>query len=92
MSNFGLLMIVVQGFAYLSVAKSYAKIKWLVAVFAVEKLIYGIIWVQWSLQNDVSPIFEEDLMTGIFYSISGINDIPFYVFFTYVFIKLLIKK
>ncbi|QNM85884.1 hypothetical protein H9W90_01830 [Polaribacter pectinis] len=88
MSNFGLLMIIVWGFAYISVAKSYSKVKWLVAVFAVEKLIYAIIWALWRLKNDVSPIFDEDIMAGIFYSIYGINDIIFFFFFSYVFIKL----
>ncbi|QOD61948.1 hypothetical protein H9I45_05760 [Polaribacter haliotis] len=88
MSNFGLLMIVVWGFAYISVAKDYSKVKWLVAVFAVEKLIYAIIWILWRLNNDVFPIFDEDIMAGIFYSIYGINDIIFFFFFSYVFIKL----
>ena len=91
MSNFGLVMIVVWGFAYISVAKSYAKVKWLVAVFAIEKLIYGVIWINWRLKNDVSAIFEEDKMAGIFYAIYGINDLLFFVFFSYVFIKLLKK-
>lgn len=88
MSNFGLLMIVVWGFAYISVAKSYKKVKWLVAVFAIEKLIYGLAWVKWQLENDVSVIFDKDMMAGIFYSIYGINDIFFFGFFTYVFIKI----
>lgn len=92
MSNFGLLMIVLWGFTYISVAKSYKKVKWIVAVFAIEKLIYGIIWVNWQLQNSVSPIFEEDLMAGIFFSIYGINDILFFIFFSFVFIKLFRNK
>ena len=92
MSNFGLLMIVLWGLTYISVAKSYKKVKWIVAVFAIEKLIYGIIWVNWQLQNRVSPIFEEDLMAGIFFSIYGINDILFFIFFTIVFIKLFRNK
>ncbi|TXD50125.1 hypothetical protein [Polaribacter sp. IC073] len=92
MSNFGLLMIVVWGFAYISVAKNYAKVKWIIAVFAVEKLIYGIIWINWRFKNDVSLIFNEDIMAGIFYAIYGINDILFCVFFTVVFIKLLNNK
>lgn len=91
MSNFGLLMIVVWGFAYISVAKDYAKVKWLVAVFAIEKLIYGIVWINWRLQNEVSIIFNEDIMAGIFYAIYGINDLLFFVFFSFVFIKLLRK-
>ncbi len=89
MSNFGLLMIIVWGLAYLSVSKNYYKVKWLIAVFAIEKLIYGIIWIQWRLSNNVTVIFEEDKMAGIFYAIYGINDLLFFVFFSYVFVKLL---
>lgn len=91
MSNFGLVMIIVWGFAYIAVAKDYEKVKWLVAVFAVEKLIYGTVWTNWRLKNDVSAIFNEDAMAGIFYSIYGINDLIFFVFFSYVFIKLIGK-
>ncbi|GAB7257445.1 hypothetical protein [uncultured Polaribacter sp.] len=89
MSNFGLLMIIVWGLAYLSVSKNYYKVKWLIAVFAIEKLIYGIIWIQWRLSNNVTVIFEEDKMAGVFYAIYGINDLLFFVFFSYVFVKLL---
>ncbi len=92
MSNFGLLMIVLWGFTYISVAKSYKKVKWIVAIFAIEKLIYGIIWLNWRIQNSVSPIFKEDVMAGIFYSIYGINDILFCIFFSVVFFKLLRNK
>ena len=92
MSNFGLLMIVVWGFAYISVAKNYSKVKWIVAVFAIEKLIYGIIWINWRLNNAVSHIFDEDIMAGVFYSIYGINDLAFFIFFTYVFVKLIKNK
>lgn len=41
MSNFGLLMITIWGLAYISVAKNFDKVKWLVAVFAIEKVIYA---------------------------------------------------
>ncbi|MBU3012887.1 hypothetical protein KO506_15860 [Polaribacter vadi] len=92
MSNFGLLIIVLWGFAYISVAKSYKKVKWIVAVFAIEKLIYALIWLNWRLQNNISPIFEKDIMTGIFYSIYGINDTIFFIFFSMVFIKLFRNK
>ncbi len=88
MSNFGLLMIVVWGFAYWAVAKDYEKVKWLVGVFAVEKLIYGIAWVNWQMNNSVSAVFEQDTFAGIFYSIYGLNDWLFCLFFTYVFIRL----
>lgn len=92
MSNFGLLMIVVWGFAYLSVSKDYAKVKWLVGVFAVEKLIYGIVWTKWMLNNDLLAVYAKDTMAGIFYTIYGINDWIFFVFFSYVFLWLVFKK
>nr|WP_321230360.1 hypothetical protein [uncultured Psychroserpens sp.] len=88
MSNFGLLMIVIWGFAYISVAKTYNHVKWLVLVFAIEKLIYGIIWTKWILNNSVSYVFEKDTMAGIFYSIYGINDWTFFIFFLLVFFQL----
>ena len=89
MSNFGLLMIVVWGLAYISVAKNYPNVKWLVGVFAVEKLIYGFIWTKWMLNNNLSDVFEKDTMAGIFYSIYGVNDWIFFVFFSFVFIRLI---
>lgn len=89
MSNFGLLMIVIWGFAYISVAKNYHNVKWLVGVFAVEKIIYGIIWIKWMLANNVSDIFSKDKMAGVFYSIYGVNDWVFFIFFLFVFIRLI---
>lgn len=44
MSNFALLTIFIWGLAYISVSKSYRKVKWLIAIFAIEKFIYGFIW------------------------------------------------
>ena len=92
MSNFGLLMILVWGFAYLSVYKNYDKVKWLVAIFAIEKFIYGFVWTKWILNNSVSDVFEKDRSAGIFYSIYGINDWIFFVFFLFVFIRLVTLK
>lgn len=89
MSNFGLLMIVVWGLAYISVAKNYYTVKWLVAVFAIEKLIYGFIWIKWMLNNNVFDVFSKDIMAGIFYSIYGVNDWIFFIFFLLVFIRLI---
>lgn len=89
MSNFGLLMIVVWGLAYISIAKSFATVKWLVGVFALEKCIYGFIWIKWMLHNDVSAVYEQDKMAGIFYAVYGINDWICFGFFLFVFIRLL---
>ncbi|PIB31796.1 hypothetical protein BFP78_07935 [Gaetbulibacter sp. 5U11] len=89
MSNFGMVMILIWGLAYISVASRFQNVKWLVFIFAIEKLIYGCVWLQWMTTNDVSIVYDEDKMAGIFYSIYGINDWLFCVFFLYVFIRLL---
>lgn len=88
MSNFGLLMILVWGLAYISVAKSYQKVKWLIGVFALEKLIYACVWTNWILNNNISNVYDKDLMAGLFYSIYGVNDWAFFVFFLLVFLRL----
>ncbi len=88
MSNFGLLMIVVWGLAYMSVAKNYQHVKWLVAVFAIEKFIYGFIWIHWLMQYDISTVFAKDKMAGAFYASYGLNDWMFFIFFLMVFIRL----
>ena len=87
MSNFGLLMIMVWGLAYVAVAKNFEKVKWIVGVFAVEKLIYGFVWIKWLMNNDLSSVYEKDFSTGIFFSVYGLNDWVFFLFFSYVFIQ-----
>ena len=87
MSNFGLLMIVVWGLAYLSATTINASIKWLAGVFAVEKLIYFVIWLRWLLNSDLSSVYSSDLFAGIFYSIYGLNDFIFMLFFVWVFVS-----
>ena len=89
MSNFGLLMILIWGLAYISVAKSYQQVKWLVGIFAIEKFIYGYVWINWMLNNNVSEVYEQDQSAGRFYSIYGINDWVFFVFFAFIFFRLL---
>jgi len=85
MSNFGLLMIVIWGLAYLAVASVTANVKWLVATFALEKLIYGVVWLTWLSNNSLAEIYSTDIFAGIFYSIYGVNDLLFMLFFSYIF-------
>ncbi len=92
MSNFGLLMVVVWGLAYIAVAKKYDEVKWLIAVFAIEKFIYGCVWINWILHNNIGELYDKDFMAGIFFSIYGVNDWMFFVFFMFVFFKLLKAK
>lgn len=85
MSNFGLLMIIIWGLAYLAASNASTNIKWLAGTFAVEKLIYGLAWIKWLLENSLEAVYSTDTFAGIFYSIYGINDLVFMAFFTYVF-------
>ena len=85
MSNFGLLMIVVWGLAYLAAAAVNANIKWLAGAFALEKLVYVIVWINWQLGHSLETVYSADLFAGIFYSIYGLNDFAFMGFFAWVF-------
>ncbi len=92
MSNFGLLMIVIWGLAYISVANKFQHVKWLVALFAIEKFIYGFVWTQWMLNNDLSTVFAKDQMAGAFYAVYGVNDWIFCIFFLFVSTQLVKLK
>lgn len=85
MSNFGLVMIMVWGLAYIAVANVYHKVPWISAVFALEKLVYVIMWVFWIGANDLGSLYAQDAFAGIFYGIYGINDISFLLFFIWAF-------
>ncbi|OAB30360.1 hypothetical protein SAMN05444395_11018 [Flavobacterium fryxellicola] len=92
MSNFGLLMILIWGLTYMSVAKKYHEVKWLVGIFVIEKFIYGFIWTNWIINNNVYDVYKKDVLAGLFYSIYGINDWVFFIFFLSVFIHLFRTK
>lgn len=85
MSNFGLLMIAVWGLAYLGAATISSDIKWLVGAFAVEKLVYVVVWIMWHSENSLSQLYSTDVLAGVFYCIYGINDFVFMLFFAWVF-------
>jgi len=87
MSNFGLLMIVMWGLAYLSAVPVKSNIKWIAGAFAIEKLIYGVVWVNWLSENSLEALYAKDLFAGVFYSIYGLNDIIFMIFFVWVFVS-----
>ncbi len=87
MSNFGLLMIVVWGLAYLGAAFIQGNIRWLAAAFAVEKLVYVVAWGLWMSNHSLGAVYEQDLFAGVFYSIYGLNDLAFMLFFGWVFLS-----
>ncbi len=86
MSNFGLLMIVVWGLAYLGAASITSGVKWLAGAFAIEKLVYVFAWLLWFNENSLGSVYDQDLFAGIFYSIYGLNDFVFMLFFAWVFL------
>lgn len=87
MTNFGLLMIIVWGLAYLGAANIDSGIKWLAGAFAIEKLVYGVVWINWLSNNSLAQLYNEDVFAGAFYSIYGANDLAFMLFFAYVFFR-----
>jgi hypothetical protein len=86
MSNFGLLMIVVWGFAYLGASTISSNIKWLLGAFALEKLVYVVVWIIWLSRNSLAQLYSKDLLAGTFYSIYGLNDFVFMLFFVWAFL------
>lgn len=85
MSNFGLLMICVWGLVFLGCATLEGNIKWLAAAFAVEKLVYVTSWVSWQMSNSLSSVYQQDLFAGVFFTIYGVNDFIFMLFFVWLF-------
>lgn len=88
MSYFGLVMIMLWGAAYIAVSKSFEKVKWLIGIFAIEKLVYVLAYGIWFSDHSLTEVYDKDLLAGIFYSIYGLNDFLFMLFFSYVFIKI----
>ncbi len=92
MSNFGLVMIAIWGLAYLGAATITSNIKWLVGAFAIEKLVYVIVWYNWISQNSLAKLYATDRFAGAFYSIYGLNDFVFMVFFAWLFFTQMTDK
>ncbi len=87
MGYFGLISIVLWGFAYIAVCKSYNQVRWLVGVFVVEKLAYVIAWLSFITSRSLSSVYDQDALAGLFYTIYGANDFIFMLFFSFVFLK-----
>ena len=85
MSNFGLLMIVVWGLTYLGAATITTNIKFLAAAFAQEKLVYVVAWGKWLSENSLAQLYSTDFFAGAFFSIYGVNDFIFMLFFAAIF-------
>jgi hypothetical protein len=88
MNTFSLFMLLAWGLAMIVVSKSYALIPQLIGVFALEKIIYAVLWLYWILNNDLTDVFKEDMLTGIFYASYGPLDSFFAFFFSALYFKL----
>lgn len=88
MSNFGLLMIVLWGLVYFAIASKWEQMKWVIGAVVIEKFIYGFTWAKWIMSHELSTVYEQDAMAGVFYSIYGLNDSLFCIFFLMVFLHL----
>ncbi|MCM4161607.1 hypothetical protein FHG64_06175 [Antarcticibacterium flavum] len=87
MSYFGLISIILWGLAYISVRNTYAAVPWLLAVFTIEKAVYVLVWLSWLFSNSPGNLYDQDTFAGLFFSIYGVNDLFFGIFFGYVFLK-----
>ncbi len=88
-SNVGIASIILWGMAYLSVRDRFQAAPQIVGVFMVEKFFYAAVWGQWIFHHwkDLGNVYQEDLITGLFFSVYGLNDFLFGVFFLIVFIS-----
>ncbi len=86
MGLFGLVCIVLWGMAYIAVSRNYAQVRWLIAVFVIEKLAYVIAWTSFIASQSLTTVYEQDAFAGVFYTIYGANDFVFMLFFAYVFL------
>ena len=87
MGHFGLIAIMLWGLAYIAVRQNYASVPWLIAVFVIEKLVYVLVWLNWLFSNSLNSLYDQDIFAGLFFSIYGLNDLLFGLFFGYVFLK-----
>nr|WP_137676776.1 hypothetical protein [Parerythrobacter lutipelagi] len=87
MGLFGLVCIVLWGLAYIAVSRNYAQVRWLIAVFVIEKLAYVAAWTSFITSQSLTAVYEQDAFAGVFYTIYGANDFVFMLFFAFVFWK-----
>lgn len=85
-SSFGVLAVILWGLAYLSVAKTYHHVPKLIAVFALEKLVYFITWLWWLYHHgaELPGLYTTAPLTANFYTLYGPLDLAFGLFFAAV--------
>lgn len=88
-SNFGLAMIIIWGMAYISVSTEHPRASRLLFVFFIEKMIYvGTAVYFWLVMKpDFMLMWEESIVTALFFVIYGINDLLFGLMFFYAWLQ-----
>ncbi|CAN5560780.1 hypothetical protein BH11PLA2_BH11PLA2_04450 [soil metagenome] len=89
MGKFGLVVVMLWGLAYWSVARTPAKVPALLLVFTVEKAVYVASWVHWMFHhgNMLDALWASDPQTAIFFVIYGPNDFVFGLVFAWFWWK-----
>ena len=90
----GQISVLLWGFAYLAVARSYRNVPFLLLVFCVEKMVYLMAWLMWlSTKGHTLPQIEAlSPTTAGFFMTYGAGDGLFAIFFGVMFIKALRER
>ena len=89
-SVISLVTIILWGLAYIAVARQVPKVPLIALVFTIEKFFYATVWGRWIWKHhiDLPGIFAQDMLTGIFYAVYGLNDFLFGAFFLAAFVQI----
>lgn len=84
----GIILICVWGLAYLALADRFSVAPRIALVFALEKLVYVVVWVRWlgGHADELGDIWARDWMTGMFFTTYGLADATMAAFFVYVWL------
>ena len=82
----GCIGVLLWGAAYFALARRYDVAPAVAAVFCVEKAFYGVHWLRWMSAHggELSSLVETDPLAGAFFSMYGVGDLVFMVFFGWV--------
>ncbi len=88
-SNFGLGMIIVWGMAYIAVSTEHPRASRLIFVFFLEKMVYvgTAVYFWFVMKPDFMMMWEESVLTTLFFIIYGINDLVFGLMFFYAWLQ-----
>jgi hypothetical protein len=89
-SILGLVCIMLWGMAYIAAANHVATAPKIALVFFIEKLAYIANYVIWfrASGDQLGEIYKEAWFSGLFFTIYGLNDLIFGLFFAVAFFKL----